>query len=184
MQKKKSLLSKINKWIAREGITDAIIFGSSARENATPGDVDVCLIVPDTMEKKSIDIADNFRKEFGEMHVSIITETDFLKGKHTLVKTLLSEGVSVTSGESLSKAYGFDNKTLFTYSLSGFKPADRVRFHYLLRGRRGTKGILDEIKAEILGDGVMLVPTKKEDILREVLEMWKVKYKTRRILVG
>ncbi|MBN1156556.1 nucleotidyltransferase domain-containing protein [Candidatus Woesearchaeota archaeon] len=184
MQEKKLSRNEIRKWVAREGIIDVVIFGSTVRGKTSPNDIDVCLIIPVTVEKKAIDIAASFRKEFGEFHVSVMTDNDFVKGRHTLVKTLLTEGASVMNGESVSKLFGFNNETLFTYALAGFRPADRVRFHYLLRGRRGAKGILKETKAQILGDGVLIVPTEKEDVIREVFEKWKVKFKSRKMLVG
>lgn len=39
-----------------------------------------------------------------------------------------------------------------------------------------------EVSGRFLGTGSILVPTAKEDILREVFDQWDVKYKVSRIL--
>ena len=74
----------------------------------------------------------------------------------------------------------YKRKTLFYYSLKNFTPSKRVRFHYLLKGRGDEEGILKEIKAEQLGKAVILIPTEKEDTLKEIFQLWKIRYKKKR----
>ncbi len=182
----KNTFSKIKKWLRENNAIDAVLFGSYVRSKDNPKDIDICLIIPDAKEKESIDLLSSFKQIFQKenIHVTILTEKEFIISGNPLVKTLLNEGVSITKNESLSKIYGFENQTLFTYSLNGFKPSDRVRFHYALRGRRGTKGVLSEAKAKMLGGGIIAVSTNKEDLIKSVFDMWGVKYKTNRILSG
>jgi hypothetical protein len=71
---------------------------------------------------------------------------------------------------------------LFAYTLSHFPPSKRVKFHYVLKGRYGSKGILMEVKGQFLGTGSILVPSEKEDILKEIFDKWDVRYKIYRIL--
>ena len=51
----------------------------------------------------------------------------------------------------------------------------------MLKGR-GSKGILKEVEDEFIGTGSILVPTVKEDILKEVFEQWNVSYTVKRVL--
>ena len=80
----------------------------------------------------------------------------------------------------MKKNLNYKEMTLFLYSLKNFTPSKRVRFHYLLKGRGDEEGILKEIKAKQVGGGVILIPTKKEDTLKEIFQLWKIRYKTKR----
>lgn len=80
----------------------------------------------------------------------------------------------------MKKKLNYKEKTLFLYSLKNFTPSERVRFHYLLKGRGDEKGILKEIKAEKVGKGVILIATKEEDTLKDIFQLWKIRYKTKR----
>ena len=186
MQEDKLLKKLIHKWIKKNKVTDVILFGSYSRGGYYPQDVDICIIIPTSREKEAIDILASFKKQVNNprLHVSIITERDFIKGDSTLVKTLLSEGVSISKNEPLSNIYGFENKTIFTYSLKGFKPSERVRFHYALNGRRGSMGVLKESDARIMGNGVIIAPTSKEEMIKNTLDMWNIAYESRKILFG
>ena len=54
----------------------------------------------------------------------------------------------------------------------------------MLKGRYGSKGMLKEVQGKFLGTGSILVPTEKEDLLKEIFDKWDVKYKIDRILIS
>ena len=188
MQKELSLaIKKISQWIIRNNIVDVILFGSSIRGNLSPRDVDLCIIIKDDHEKKSLDLVDslgkltdNFKLKF---HINILMSSSFISG-NTLAKTLLNEGRSIKHNKSFSSVFGFENKSLFVYTLKHFSPSKRVRFHYLLKGRYGSKGMLNEAQGKFLGAGSIIVPTEKEDLLKAVFDKWDVKYKINRVLIS
>ena len=181
------MIKKIKQWIIKNNAVDVILFGSSVRGNFSPRDVDVCIILKDNDEKKSIDLADslgkltdNFKLKF---HINILVSSSFISG-NTIAKTLLNEGYSIKHNKNFSLLLGFENKSLFVYALKHFSPSKRVKFHYLLKGRYGSKGMLKEVQGKFLGTGSILVPTEKEDLLKEIFDKWDVKYKIDRILVS
>ncbi len=188
MQKELSLVVKrIKQWIIKNKVLDVVIFGSYIRGNLSPRDLDVCILIKDEYEKKSIDLVDslgkltdNFKLKF---HINILTSSSFIYG-NTLAKTLLNEGYSIKHNKSFSSVLGFENKSLFVYTLKHFSSSKRVRFHYLLRGRYGSKGILKEVQGKFLGAGSILIPTEKEDLLKEIFDKWDVRYTIKRILVS
>jgi predicted nucleotidyltransferase len=183
MLKDKSLMNKIKKWIVKENIIDAVLFGSAVKGKDNPTDIDICLIVPE--EKESLELVEKFKKVASDsFHVSMISGKDFINGNNTLVKTLISEGISVLKNAPLADVFSFENKTLFMYSLKGFKPTDRVKFHYALRGRRGTTGLIEDVGAELLSDGILSVPSAKEKIVTDVFKLWNVKFRAKHVLIG
>jgi predicted nucleotidyltransferase len=187
MQSAPSWEKKTEKWIKSQKAIDVIIFGSHARGKSAPNDVDLCILIKDSEEKKSIDLVSSLSnaietKEF-KFHMSIMTASEFVKGS-TLAKTLLNEGWSIKNRKSLAATLGFENKSLFIYTLRHFSPSKRVQFHYLLKGRYGSKGMLDEAGGNFIGTGSILVPASKEDFMKEILDRWDVKYTLERILVS
>ena len=188
MQKELPLvIKKIKHWIKENKAVDVILFGSSVRGSLTPRDIDICIIVKDDDEKRSLDLVDslgkltdNFKLKF---HINILTSSSFISGNN-LAKTLLNEGYSIMHNKSFSSILGFENKSLFVYTLKHFSLSKRVKFHYLLRGRYGSKGMLKEVQGKFIGAGSILVPTEKEDLLKEIFGKWNVKYNVNRILVS
>ena len=186
MQKEMSSeIKKIKHWIKKNDVLDVILFGSAVKAKSAPNDVDLCVLIKDRYEKKTLDLIDSLGKltdKFNfEYHISSLVLSSFVTGD-TLAKTLLSEGFSVLNNKPFSVVFGFKSKSLFVYTLKRFSPSKRVRFHYLLKGRYGMVGVLKEAKGELLGTGSLVVPTEKEDFLKEIFDAWTVKYKINRIL--
>ena len=175
-------LSLVKKWIKQNNIIDVILFGSFVRGKTKARDIDLCILIKDEDEKRSIDLTDSLSKLVLNSHVNILTLSDIMGG-NALVKTLMHEGISIKTKKRFSGSFGFSNKSLFMYNLKDFSPSKRVRFHYMLKGRK-SEGVLKEVEGKFIGTGSILVPTSKEDILKEVFEQWNVDYKIERILVG
>jgi predicted nucleotidyltransferase len=178
-------IRKIKSWILRNKVEDVIIFGSYMRGKINPNDIDLCILIKEKYETKSLDLIDSLGKltdEFkSKFHISILTLSSFVNGD-TLTKTLLNEGFSIKKNKKLSHIFGYYNKSLFIYSLNNFSSTKRVKFHYLLKGRYESKGILNELKGKFLGTGTIIIESEYEDRLKEIFDKWDVKYKIKRVL--
>ncbi len=185
-----SLTNEIKKWIKKSKVTDVVLFGSSVRGKHVPNDLDLCIIISDVQEKESLDLIDSLSRHINSSlkkaniraQINILTESSFFR-RNSLAKTLLVEGFSIKHSSSLAQNIGFEPKAMFFYELEHFKPSERVRFHYLLRGRYGQPGLLKENNAELLKDGLIEVPLSNEDLFEEVLSRWNVKFKVKHILI-
>jgi len=188
MQKElSSLIKKIKIWIKKHKVIDVILFGSSARGKFKPNDVDLCIIIKDVDEKKSLDLVDSLGKLTNKLnfkiHINILTSTSFMS-ENTLARTLINEGYSIKKNKNFSSIFGFESKSLFIYTLKHFSSSKRVKFHYLLKGRYGSKGMLKKVQGNFLGTGSILVPKEKEDLLKEIFDKWDVKYNINRIQIS
>ena len=188
MQKELSLvIRKIKHWIIKNNAIDVVLFGSSVRESLNPRDIDICILIKDNDEKKSLDLVDSLGKLIDnfklKLDINILVSSSFISGT-TLAKTLLNEGYSIRHNKNFASLLGFENKSLFVYSLKHFSPSKRVKLHYMLKGRYGSKGMLKEVQGKLLGTGSILVPTEKEDLLKEIFDKWDVNYKIDRILIS
>ena len=180
------LRKNVRPWIKKEGVLDVVVFGSAVRGKNTPHDLDICILLYDHQEKKSLDLIHSLSKIMDKpgrrVQINVLTGKMFIRGEDSLAKTLLQEGLSLTTGKPLCANYGLIPASLFLYSLVGFSASQRVRFHYLLRGRKGQPGVLSPLGAELLSDGIISIPTRQEDRFAEILTSWNVKYQIQRIL--
>jgi len=70
---------------------------------------------------------------------------------------------------------------LVTYNLKRKSTTDKVRFSYALLGRNKNEGILRKIKGRYLGKGVILVPAKFNNELKELFAFWKIKFNAEKV---
>ncbi len=180
-----SELKTIKSWIKKTKASDVIMFGSFVRGKSHPNDVDLCILIKDSDEKKTLELVDSLAQVLKDskfkFQINILTLSDFIGG-NSLAKTLFNEGFSMRGGKKFAQVFGFKNQSLFTYSLKNFNASKRVKLHYLLNGRAGATGILKEIKGSLIGKGAIIVPTENEDSLKEVFDKWKVSHKIERAL--
>ena len=181
-----SLRQKCKKWIQKEQVLDVVLFGSSVRGKRTPRDIDLCILLRNGQEKRTLELIQSLHQHLDTLnlkfHLTALTEETFIQGKETIIATLLQEGISLARGKLFSTRFGLIPYSLFFYSLQGASPSRRVRFHYLLRGRGKRTGVLSTLQGELLRDGIVMVPTENEDTFQEILLQWKVTFTGRRIL--
>ena len=75
------------------------------------------------------------------------------------------------------------DNAIYNYSTKHLEKKDKVRFYYALNGRDGKSGIIKSYGIEHIGRGVLLVPGKFINDVKEYLELWKCEYKIRRVTV-
>ena len=76
----------------------------------------------------------------------------------------------------------FTEHVLFTYSTKHLSSTDKVKFHYSLKGRNGSQGVIHESEGEHVGSTVIIVPEHKADYIAEFFAHWQVPYASERIM--
>ncbi|MCK4589223.1 MAG: hypothetical protein KAT77_02185 [Nanoarchaeota archaeon] len=74
-------------------------------------------------------------------------------------------------------------KVLFWYDLTSLKASHKVRFVYVLKGRKGEKGLIEKFGGEFLVNGCFILPIENEKEMKEVFRFWKVKFKFKGIII-
>ncbi|MFC1732276.1 hypothetical protein ACFL6I_18385 [candidate division KSB1 bacterium] len=69
------------------------------------------------------------------------------------------------------------NKVVYTYDLSKAKSSTKVRFVYLLKGRRDEDGLVKQFKGKFIAPGCFILPIKKDKEMQEVFQKWNIKPK-------
>ncbi|MFC1800637.1 hypothetical protein ACFLYT_01130 [Nanoarchaeota archaeon] len=70
---------------------------------------------------------------------------------------------------------------IYTYNLKKVPASKKVRFVYLLKGRRGEKGIIHELKGKFLAPGCFIVPEKSDKETTHIFQLWGIKFKKQKI---
>ena len=66
---------------------------------------------------------------------------------------------------------------IFTYDLSKLDNVTKVRFVYLLKGRNGNKGLIEESGGRFLVPGCFGIPDSRSSEIESTFKQWKVSYK-------
>lgn len=167
-----SIKTKLGKHLKNEKILDIILFGSFAKGNENPSDIDLAFI---TKEKIKLDDPN--------LHIAILSPEDFFNNPPTLINTLLREGYSLKNNKPFAKSFNFSSKTLFNYKLSSLNPSLKVKIVNALRGRKGEKGLVLENKGEWISNNVFIVSTSNENLFEKFFLNFKIKFQKRYILI-
>lgn len=75
------------------------------------------------------------------------------------------------------------DQVLYTYNISRLDKSKKVRFVYLLKGRRDDKGLIEQFKGEFLAPGCFIVPIKNDKEVQSIFKQWGVKPKRKIIRI-
>ena len=93
-------------------IADILLFGSAAKGKEFPKDIDICIIFRKRVLRELIQDIESKTKNFN-IHISSLTIDNFFRKPHSLVKTLLTEGISILSGKPFIQNFGFSSYVLY-----------------------------------------------------------------------
>jgi len=164
-------------------IFDIVIYGSAVRNKSVVNDVDFAIILSkkEKLNKKlnlSQELKSKLRKVIDfEIDVRAVDFEDFLDHSFLARKAILAEGYLILKKKFLYELFGFENYSLFTYSLKNLTNSKKVMFQYSMRGRGGEKGMLEITKSKLCGKGVIMVPLFYTEDFKEFFEKNKIKYK-------
>lgn len=168
-------LSKIKKDLKEvlkdKEVYDVVLFGSFVKGKVNLNDIDLAII----SNKKFENLGNKF-------HASFISLDDFFK-PIGLMNTLFREGYSLRKNKSFSEVYGFKNKCLFKYELSGLSASEKVMAVNFLRGKNGDKGLVLDKKGEWISNQVFLCPVIYDSIFERFFINSKIKFNKYYILI-
>ena len=163
-------------------IADIFLFGSAAKGKEFPKDIDICVVFRKRVSEEAMRGIERKLQGF-DAHMSSLVMDDFFRKPHSLIKTLLVEGISVLTGRKLSQNFGFASYVLYSYDLSKLDLSKKVKFVYLLKGRRGMAGIIEKMNGEWIADSCFIMPVQKDSELLIMLKKWQVPFKRKEALI-
>lgn len=167
---------------------DIVIYGSVVRGKTKTRDVDLAIIsAKERTVKEKLHLAQLLKMEIKkilpyEIDLKCIDLDDLLDQTFMARKGILAEGYSLLRNKPLAALFGFEAKSLFAYSLDGLTPSQKTTFQYIMKGRRGQKGLLFSREGEQLGKGVIIIPLKHSEEFKELFNKLKIKCKMHPII--
>ena len=177
----KSYLKKEIKGLDLTEVVDILLFGSAVKGKEFPKDIDICIIFRKNRVQNIVGELTKRIKKIN-LHISTLTTDNFFRKPHSLIKTLLVEGISILTDKKFSQNFGFSSTVLYSYNLSKLKQSDKVRFVYLLKGRKD-EGIVKKLNGEWIADSCFIIPIEKDSGILAIFKKWFIQYKRKEVLL-
>ena len=177
------LLERHAEKLSKGNVLDIFIIGSALKNKIHPNDLDIIVFFKEKNLKEVGEILFDIKERVNEKNVhieSIFADTLF---EEKIILTIFHEGFSIKKNKFISGLIKLDSFSIFSFNLANLSKIDKVRFAQALYGRK-KDGLLYVEKGIILGQGSFMVSVKKEEIFKEFMKMWKIKYSRKRAFVG
>ena len=182
-------LEKLKKYLKgekREDIFDIVVFGSLVKGKLAPRDADKLVIFLQGSLKERLNAVQEIKNNIkNKVEVSIDVKQALLKDLFSpefLARTgILLEGFSIFSNKKFCQTLGFESTSLFWYNLKDLSHSQKVKFNYILAGRK-QKGIIESLGGERLAGGAIKIPIETSLEFEEILKNNKIDYKKKNIL--
>ena len=182
--KKYSVLSNIVNGIKDENVVDIILFGSAVKGKIEPRDIDIAIIFRDKVDLKLINqLNEAYEKKGFNVHISSLVIDNFFTKPHSLIRTMLFEGISLLTNKTIAENYGLMSWSIYNYNLTSLEKSKRVRFVYILKGRGKEKGLVEEFKGKFLAPGCFIIPVEKDNEILDILKKWNVKFERNKCML-
>jgi len=168
-------------------VIDIVQFGSSSLEGKKPNDIDIAVIFNKIPLKEQLNQAQEIKKQiekFSEIPVHVIS-FDFYSlfdSSNFAKEGILFYGKSIIHCDNFAERLGFIPKVLIFYNLTNLEKKDKIRFNYMLNGKKGEYGLLRKYGGRILKPGLIEVEPEFENVFVEEIKKFKVEYAMKRIL--
>jgi len=175
------------KLIYSKDVFDIVQFGSSVMENSKPNDIDIALLFQKIPMKEQLNQAQEIKKQIQKIsdlpiHIKSFDLYSFFDESNFARENILFYGKSLIYGDFFSKRIGLSPRIQIYYSLKKLKKIEKIRFHYMLKGKKGEYGLLKKYNGELLKPGLIEIYPEHENIFIEAIKKFISEFKIRKIL--
>jgi len=168
-------------------VFDIVQFGSSVIEDNNPNDIDIAVIFQKIPLKDQLIQAQNIKKQLQQksnmqIHIKSFDLYSFFDAANFAKEGILFYGKSLISKDYFSKKLGFKPRIQIYYSLEKLEKKDKVKFHYMLKGKKGKYGLLKRKGGSLLKPGLIEIYPEHEKIFVESIKRLTHEFKVKRIL--
>lgn len=158
-----------------EDIIDIVQFGSSIQLESEPNDIDIAVIFKSIPLKNQLEESQKIKKQLEKhfskpIHINSYDFYNLFNEGNFAKESILFYGKSLLSGDYFSKTLGIAPRIHIHYSLEDLEKKDKVRFNYLLNGKKGNYGLLREYGGKLLNPGLIEIKPEHEKIFTEALQ--------------
>ncbi|MDP4039151.1 MAG: hypothetical protein Q8P57_01045 [Candidatus Pacearchaeota archaeon] len=172
-------------------VVDIVQFGSSVIEGKEYRDVDIAVIFHNISFKEQLDQAYEVKKQLAnlinkdkEIHISQFDFYSLLNASNFAREGILFYGKSLLTGKNFAFRFGLKPVLQILYNLEKFEKKDKVRFHYLLRGKGGKYGLLRKYDGRLVKPGMIEIAPEYEDVFVTAISGVIKDFEVRKIFVA
>lgn len=153
-------------------VIDIVQFGSSIQENEEPNDIDIAVIFLSIPIKEQLNQAQEIKKQLAKstllpIHIKPFDLHSFFDRGNFAREDTLFYGKSILTGENFSKLFGLYPRLQIYYELKELEKKDKVRFNYLLNGRKGEYGLLRKYHGRLIAPKLIEILPENEKVFVE-----------------
>lgn len=167
-----------------QNVIDIIQFGSSLKNNLNPNDIDIAVIFEKISLRDQLDESQQIKKQLEKLtqipiHINSFDLYSLFDKSNFAKEGILFYGKSLITGDDFAKKFRLNPRVQIYYSLEKLKKKDKVRFNYMLNGKKGEYGLLREYGGRLLKPGLIEIESLNEEIfvkaIKEIISDFKVK---------
>lgn len=167
-------------------VFDIVQFGSSVMEESKPNDIDLAVIFQKISIKEQLNQAQEIKKQLQKVselpiHVKAFDLYSFFEAGNFAKENILFYGKSLISGDYFSKNFGLNPRIQIYYSLKNLKKKEKIRFHYMLKGKKGEYGLLKKYGGSLLKPGLIEIFPEHENIFINAIKKSISDFKAKKI---
>lgn len=166
-------------------IFDVILYGSLTRGKQEPSDIDIAVIFKQgTLKERLAKLQEMKRRISFEEKIDLkgILWEELFDESFFARSGLILEGISLLDELPISQKMDFESYSLFQYDFQGKTHTQKVKFNYLLKGRK-TIGMIKKYEGHHLAPGIVQIPIRHSSIFEQILNTHYIHYSKKNILV-
>lgn len=170
-------------------VLDIVQFGSSIIEGKIPNDIDIAVIFNKIPLREQLNESQKIKKQLEKLSEKPIHINSFdlyaLFDKSNFAKeNILFYGKSLINGDNFAKRLGLNPKIQICYSLKKLMKKDKIRFNYMLNGKKREYGLLRKYNGSLLKPGLIEINPEFEDIFVNAIRKFKIEFKIKKLFMA
>ena len=175
--------------LSYEQVSDIVQFGSSVMENGSPNDIDIAVVFNKIPVKVQLEEAQKIKRQLQEktelpIPIKSFDLYSFFEESNFARENILFYGKSIILGKPFAEKFGLTPRVRISYSLKNLKKKDKIRFNYMLNGKKKSYGLLRKYSGELVSPGVIEILPEYEDIFVSAIKTFKVKFQVKKIMIS
>lgn len=169
-------------------VIDIIQFGSSLIDGKEPNDIDIAVIYNRIPIKEQLEESQKIKQQLEKssekpIHINSYDLYSFFEESNFAKESILFYGKSILKNDNFAKILGFYPKIQIEYSLENLKKKDKIRFNYMLSGKKGKYGLLRAHNGKLLNPGLIEIEPEFEETFVNAIKEFNISFKIRKALI-
>ncbi len=183
------MLEELKKCLKSElkdrGIFDIVVYGSLVKNKENPNDIDILVIFNEGNLKERLNKIQSIKSKIKtkeKIDIKGILWQELFQDEFFARSGIFLEGISIFTGKPFAERIDFNGFAIFVYNLTNKSHADKVKFNYVLSGRK-SEGLIKGLEGKHPAPGVIEIPIKNSLEFENVLKKNNISYFKKEVLI-